>query len=222
VLCSTGRKVIIEDKAYYQRRLPHIQPLDATIFVTFRLANSLPKQIIIQLLEDREQREKLINTEKNSKKRKVMLEEERRRYFGHFDEYLDRVKESPHWLSEPEVANIMAEAIKYQDGKQYILNAFCVLPNHVHMMINVQRSNASLYKILQKLKSYTAIQANKILHRNGAFWHHESYDHVVRDGSEFERIVWYILQNPVKAGLCKTWEDWKWSYVNPEYGSIVK
>jgi REP element-mobilizing transposase RayT len=132
------------------------------------------------------------------------------------------VEESPHWLSEPEVANIIAEAIKYQDGKQYILNAFCVLPNHVHIMIDVKRSSGSLYRILQKLKSYTAIQANKILHRNGAFWHHESYDHVVRDGSEFERIVWYILQNPVKVGLCRTWENWKWSYVNPEYDSIAK
>jgi putative transposase len=202
--------------------LPHIQPQDATFFITFRLANSLPKQIIIQLLEDREQREKLINTEKNAKKRKAMLEEERRRYFGHFDEYLDRVKPSPHWLAESEVAKMVAEAIKYQDGKQYVLNAFCVLPNHVHMMIDVEKSSAPLYRILQKLKSYTAIQANKILHRSGAFWHHESYDHVVRDGSEFERIVWYILQNPVKAGLCKTWEDWKWSYLKPEYGCIAK
>ena len=217
-----GEKIIEEHKLYYQRRLPHIQPFDATIFVTFRLANSLPKQIIIQLLEDREQREKLINTEKNIKRRKALLEEERRRYFGHFDEYLDRVEESPHWLSEPEVANIIAEAIKYQDGKQYILNAFCVLPNHVHIMIDVKRSSGPLNRILQKLKSYTAIQANKILHRNGAFWHHESYDHVVRDGSEFERIVWYILQNPVKVGLCRTWENWKWSYVNPEYDSIAK
>jgi REP element-mobilizing transposase RayT len=178
--------------------------------------------VIIQLLEEREQREKLISTEKSAKKRKAMLEEERRRYFGHFDEYLDRVKESPRWLSEPEVAEMVSEAIKYQDGKQYVLNAFCVLPNHVHLVIDVQRSSASLYKILQKLKSYTAIQANNILHRSGAFWHHESYDHVVRDGSEFERIVWYILQNPVKANLCKSWEDWKWSYVKPEYGSFAK
>jgi REP element-mobilizing transposase RayT len=146
-----------------------------------------------------------------------MLEEERRHYFGHFDEYLDRVKESPKWLAESKIAKIVAEAIKYQDGKQYLLNAFCVLPNHVHMLIDVQRSNVSLYRILQKLKSYTAIQANKILHRSGAFWHHESYDHVVRDETELERIVWYILENPVKAGLCKSWEDWKWSYVQPEY-----
>jgi len=191
-------------------------------FVTFRIANSLPKQIVVLLMEEREQRVKIINTEKNTKKRKEMLDKERQRYFGHFDEYLDRVKESPRWLSDPEVAEMVAEAIKYQDGKQYVLNAFCVMPNHVHMIIDLEQSNASLYRILQKLKSYTAIQANKILYRSGVFWHHESYDHVVRDGLEFERIVWYILQNPVKAGLCKIWEDWKWSYVKPEYDRIAK
>ncbi len=117
---------------------------------------------------------------------------------------------------------MVADAIKYQDGKQYVLNAFCVLSNHVHMVIDVQRSSAPLYRILQKLKSYTAIQANNILNRSGVFWHHESYDHVVRDGKELERIIWYVLENPVKAGLCKSWEDWKWSYVKPEYGCIAK
>ena len=176
----------------------------------------------MKLLEEREQREKLIKAVKDFRKRKVLLEKERRRYFGHFDKYLDRVKESPRWLSKPEIAEIVAEAIKFQDGKHYELEAYCIMSNHVHLVIEVQRSDAPLYKILQKLKSYTAIQANKILNRSGAFWHHESYDHVVRDGNELERIIGYVLDNPVKANLCKTWEDWKWSYINPEYVSTAK
>ena len=173
-------------------------------------------------MEEREQRDKLIKAEKNTRRRKVLLQEERIRYFGRFDEYLNRVKEGSRWLAEPKVAEMVADAIKYQDGKQYDLNAFSVLSNHVHMVIDVQRSSASLYRILQKLKSYTAIQANNILNRCGVFWHHESYDHVVRDGEELERIIWYVLENPVKAGLCKSWEDWKWSYVKSEYGCFAK
>ncbi len=47
----------------------------------------------------------------------------------------------------------------------------------------------------------------------GAFWQHESYDHVIRNGPELGRIVRYILDNPVAAGLCKNWEDWPWTYV---------
>jgi len=213
-------RILEEHKLYYRRRLPHIQPQNATFFVTFRLANSLPKEVVIELMMEREQNERLIKSENNILKQKALLEEERRKYFGHFDEYLDKIKKSPFWLANSKIADLVAKAIKYQDGKHYVLNAFCVMPNHVHLMI--EDCKIPLYRIMQRLKSYTAIKANYILHRSGVFWHHESYDHVVNDGSEYENILWYILQNPVKAGLCNTWEDWKWSYVKPEYTSIVK
>lgn len=70
----------------------------------------------------------------------------------------------------------------------------------------------SLSSIMQSLKGYTAHKANHLLERSGAFWQGESYDHVVRDASEWQRIVTYVLNNPVKAGLVDTWEKWKWSY----------
>jgi putative transposase len=69
-------------------------------------------------------------------------------------------------------------------------------------------------KILQDLKRFTARECNKILNRSGTFWQHESYDHVVRDYDELQRIVKYVLNNPVKAGLCEKWEDWRWSFCN--------
>ena len=66
--------------------------------------------------------------------------------------------------------------------------------------------------ILRLIKGATAREANKILNRRGAFWQHESYDRVVRDEKELNRIIWYTINNPVKAGLVKNAEDWKWSY----------
>lgn len=87
-------------------------------------------------------------------------------------------------------------------------------------MVNQQRTEVRsttakylLTDVLRKLKGSTAYECNQILGRSGAFWQHESYDHVIRDDAELERTTWYILQNPVKAGLCKDWRDWKWSYV---------
>jgi len=53
-----------------------------------------------------------------------------------------------------------------------------------------------------------------VLNRSGTFWQHESYDHVVRGDKELIRIAEYVLNNPVKAGLCERWEDWKWNYCN--------
>jgi REP element-mobilizing transposase RayT len=70
----------------------------------------------------------------------------------------------------------------------------------------------SLTEILQSLKRHTARQSNLILGRSGAFWQDESYDHIVRDQAELERIIKYVLNNPVKAGLVDDWIKWKWSY----------
>ena len=66
--------------------------------------------------------------------------------------------------------------------------------------------------ILRLIKGSTAREANKILNCTGSFWQHESYDRVVRDEKELNRIIWYTINNPVKAGLVKNAEDWKWSY----------
>jgi len=67
------------------------------------------------------------------------------------------------------------------------------------------------------LKGYTANKANKILNRTGTFWQHESYDHVVQDEKELERVIAYVLNNPVKAGFVSTWQEWKWSYVQEKF-----
>ena len=80
--------------------------------------------------------------------------------------------------------------------------------------INLQ--NPIVTEILGKHKGSTARECNKLLNRSGKFWQHESYDHVVRNGKELNRIVNYVLYNPVKAGLCDEWEEWKYSYCNFE------
>lgn len=75
---------------------------------------------------------------------------------------------------------------------------------------------------MQSLKGYTARKANCLLGRSGTFWQHESYDHVVRDPSEWRRIVNYVLNNPVKAGLVDTWEKWQWSYCRLDFSPQSK
>lgn len=71
---------------------------------------------------------------------------------------------------------------------------------------------------MQSLKGYTAHEANKILNRTGQFWEEESYDHEVRNDEELDRIVKYVLNNPVKAGLVKDWREWQWSWLREETG----
>jgi REP element-mobilizing transposase RayT len=222
---------------YYKRNLPHYQPEGSTFFITFRLAGSLPVEVILQLKEDREKELKFISDISSHKQKTKKYYEYQRRYFGVFDKLLDSYKNSPMWLEEREIAELVIKEINIRDEKDYELIAYTIMPNHVHMVFtpiskSVGRSeastkskttneaNASFYivtKILQDLKSKTALKCNKLLNRTGVFWHHESYDHVVRNLDELRRIVNYILQNPVKAGLVENPDDWEWSYYNPKY-----
>lgn len=90
------------------------------------------------------------------------------------------------------------------------------MPNHKHIVFKpleeTKNKYYSLSKIMHSLKRHTARQSNLILKQSGAFWQDESYDHFVRDEAELERIIKYVLYNPVKADLVKEKSEWKWSY----------
>ena|SRR5258707_600080 len=79
-----------------------------------------------------------------------------------------------------------------------------------------RRNTIPTYKMLQSLKGHTARKSNAILRRDGAFWQDESYDHVIQNGTELERTILYVLNNPVAAGLVSLWEQWRWTYVKPD------
>lgn len=201
-----------DERLYYRRRLPHYQPPHATFFTTFRLAGSLPDEVILDLKREHQLHEKRILELYEHDERRTHLEKVRLAYFDKFSRLLGQSTTGPQWLGNPQIAGLVADAIRYRDGRVYDLLAYCVMPNHVHAVFTVERSDASLYRILQSLKAYTAVKANDILHRSGAFWQHESYDHVVRKGEELERLILYVLNNPVEAGLVNVWTDWNWSY----------
>nr|WP_262903337.1 transposase [Hymenobacter psoromatis] len=192
----------------YERRLPHRLPPGETIFLTFRLAGSLPQQVINQWREEDELKRNRL--ELNSEQRYT----EQKRYFGRFDAQLAKADYGPTWLEQPEVAGLVAQALHYFDGKSYDLLCYCLMPNHVHLVVSLPVEAPPLLKTLQRLKGYTATQANKLLLRSGAFWQAESYDHVVRQG-ELARIIAYVLENPVKAGLAADWQQWPHTYLAP-------
>jgi hypothetical protein len=89
------------------------------------------------------------------------------------------------------------------------VHAFVVMPNHVHMLVT---PSVVATRWLGPLKGFTSYQANELLGTLGRpSWQDESYDHLVRDGVEFERIRVYIQQNPVTAGLVIAAERFQWS-----------
>lgn len=209
-----------EHREYYRRHLPHWQPAGATLFVTFRLAGSLPRSRIAELQADGDRQERRLARISNPQKRQQEAYLEERRSFERWDRALDVISDSPRWLSRPQIAKVAVEALHYRDGRVYDLVAFCVMPNHVHLvctsLLQEDGTWRPLYRILQSLKRHTARRANEILDRRGSFWQAESYDHVARDSAELERIVQYVIDNPVKAGLVSEWESWPWTYCRSE------
>jgi REP element-mobilizing transposase RayT len=132
------------------------------------------------------------------------------------ESWLDKATFGPTWLAHARVADIVAEALHHRDGKKYRLDAYSIMPNHVHSVFAPLEQNnipEPLSSIMHSLKRNTAKRANQMLSRSGAFWERESFDHYIRNRAEWKRIIQYVLKNPVKAGLAKTWEEWPWNYV---------
>lgn len=213
-------------KYYYARRLPHYQPIGYTYFITFRLANSLPKQKIIELINEKEKFLNVIAGYKNEKKKAETYHTFQKEYFLKYEDLLDSPQSGPLFIKREEVAQIIVEAIHYREDKEYSLLGFTIMANHVHLLFrpiiegeNPNEDHVNPYhvtKILQSLKSNTARKINKVLQKNGQLWHNESYDHVVRDEKELREIANYILNNPVKAGLVDDLFKYKWTYINYE------
>ena len=133
--------------------------------------------------------------------------------FVHLDRLLDRhigpCSAGPLYLQMPEIAQLVLSRILAGDPADYVLHAYVVMPNHVHMLITPLSNVSSL---MHRLKGATAREANRQLGRSGTpFWQRESYDRLVRDAREFRRIGNYIVQNPVRAGLSASPEAFRWS-----------
>jgi len=201
----------LDYKIYYKRNLPHIQPENAILFITYRLAFSLLKEIIINLLEKRKSFDKKL-IKINPIERKKLENTYNKILFKIEDEFLDKYSEEPLWLKKKEIAGIVIDSLLYNHQKLYDLHFSLIMPNHVHTVLkplkNKENNYYSIAKIMKEHKSFSAIESNKILKRSGQFWHHESYDHFIRDDEEYYRIKNYVMNNPVKAGLVERYEDW--------------
>ena len=203
-------------REFYRRNLPHIQPRGAAFLVNFRLAGSLPIEVVEQLRVEADRLERKLLTIKGQKEKLLLRDREQRKLFGKWEDALHKSQIGPFWLKDDRIAQIVADSILYHDGNWFDVLAYGIMLNHGHLVLIPYESSGtadySLTKIMHNIKRNSANHANKVLGRTGAFWQHESYDHFARDEKELERIIKYVLYNPVKAGLTNDWLTWKWTY----------
>jgi REP element-mobilizing transposase RayT len=174
--------------ALYRRRLPHDYATNQPVFLTWRLQDSLPSH--------RPFPSEAINYGQA---------------FAAMDRLLEEARSGPFYLRHPAVADMVVEAIHYNAAnlEHYVLHAFVVMPNHVHLLAT---PTVALPQLTKSLKGITSKRANIILAMTGSrFWQEESYDHRVRTEREFEKIQSYIEENPVRAGLVREANAYRWS-----------
>jgi REP element-mobilizing transposase RayT len=186
-------------------RLPHWEKDAGLYFLTFHLADSLPLPVLEKIAE----RNRILIAAKRvgahlSPSQEVLAAEFST---AKLEEYFDRGL-GACFLRDPRIGELVADALDFWQGKRYRLVAWCVMPNHVHVVCRLLPGQ-ELSKVLQGWKSFTARKANEILGRGGAFWQREYYDRLIRNGDELERAVRYVVNNPERAGL-KGWK-WVWS-----------
>lgn len=219
-------------KTFYKNRLPHIAPVGATFFVTFRLHDSLPLNVLRQIQEMRKDLESSVKHFRdhelkiNSKDHSRRFINQSWRIFKKFDHQLDNLPYGDCYLRIPAVAEIIRDRLFDFDNVHYSLHAFSIMPNHVHILFDTSiqldsglmtdvltRANyTQLDKIMQLIKGGSARYANQYLGRSGSFWFKDSYDHYIRNKKEWKRVACYILMNPVSAGFVEHWWDWSFSY----------
>ncbi len=171
--------------------LPHFEGGCIPQFITFRLADSLPRDRLVAL---RQELASLPNTEAARETQKKI------------EEWLDSGLGNC-WLQQEQVGRLVEDALLHFDGQRYFLHAWVVMPNHVHVLVT-PKEEVPLSRILHTWKSFTSKGANRILGRRGKFWQEEYFDRYIRNEKHYLVAVEYIETNPVRAGLCESMEEW--------------
>jgi len=192
-------------RKFHRRNLPHLYYNDGTYFITYRLAETIPLPVLKQLQKELSE---LTNEELNIKQKRI---------FKKYDDYLDKSSHDPDYLNKNEIADVIKNTLHYPDGKEYFLICYCIMPNHVHLVFSLLKTNKGISKIMQSVKRVSALNCNKLLNQKGKFWQEESFDRLVRDDIELYNIINYVINNPVKAGLVDDWTKWKNTYLAKDY-----
>lgn len=205
---------------YRSRHLPHMFNVDKPMFITYRMNFTLPKPLLDEY--NRRRTEWHIEHKNLEEKEKVeALEGKDARFFQWFDDLLAKSAEVPQILHRDDLTAIISESLKRFDGLRYKLLAYCIMPNHLHVLVYpLQQAGGGIFSpqhMIYTWKKFTATEINKILDRKGSLWHKENYDRMIRDEEELNSTVNYIVQNPVKAGLVKDWRHWSGTFVCADF-----
>jgi putative transposase len=123
-------------------------------------------------------------------------------------------------LFKAEVAKILTDQLMQCRAKGYfLLHEFCVMPNHLHALLTPAGSS-TLEKTVQMIKGGASYRINK-QRKFLAFWQDGYHDWRCRSEQDYQKYAAYIRENPVKAGLVQSPEEWPYSSANPKFAEFL-
>jgi REP element-mobilizing transposase RayT len=176
-------------------RLPHWQQERAAYFITFRLADSVPQHLTKNWHEDRETWIRL--------NPKPWSEDQEQEYHERFSLRMERLLDAGHGacvLRYPENSSWVVDALRFKEGDAYHLHAWVVMPNHVHVLMSLAEGS-KLEKVIAGWKRWASNRIQQKSETRGGIWQKDYFDRMIRDHAHFQRVIRYIRNNPVKAGL---------------------
>ena len=195
------------DSLVTKRNMPHIDMPGHLTFVTFRLADSMPREVVEQwhheiesCLEEHDLAgqtiEDILNADDIDESLKNELRQfKNRKWHGHLDDCHGACV-----LRAPHTRKLVEDSLQHFESERYDLDRFVIMPNHVHLLIQM-RQGFLLRKQLTETLRYSARTVNAHLKQDGTFWQSEPFDHIVRSEAQFEYLQQYIVDNPQKARL---------------------
>lgn len=179
-----------------EHKLPHWQQAEVPVFVTFRLADSLPQVLLNAYLIERERflRGHL----------EPWDEATEASFHGLFSDRLDEALDACHgscMLRTSDIAKIVQGRLHHFDGDRYQLQSYAIMPNHVHVLFTLEDA-ASLPDILRGWKGVSSRLIHKAsLSTLNPFWQPDYFDRLIRSPEHLETVKAYIRENPSKAHL---------------------
>lgn len=198
-LAALGARASGPHKGWHSRGYhPHLDAPDLIQHLSFRLHDSVPAELIERW-----------RTELHLSRRSPASDPRPAR----LRELIETYEDAGHgacWLKDPRIAELVENALFHFDGERYHLLEWCVMPNHVHALIETFEGHG-LPGVVRSWKTFTAREANMLLGREGEFWMEDYFDRYIRDERHLDAARDYIRNNPVKGRLCARAEEWRWS-----------
>jgi putative transposase len=183
------------DIRFTHNRVPHWQQDGAVYFITFRLADALPQNLLKQWQEERNAWLKWHPPPWSA--------DVERDYYRRFSTKMENWLDAGHGtcvLRQRNCAKEIASALRHFDGTRVKIISFVIMPNHVHVLF-APLGGWPLEKIVHSWKRQSAVRINRLIGNSGMLWQRDYFDRIVRNEKHFARWVRYIRSNPKKAHL---------------------